>query len=334
MCLRYIIHSCTVISLLILSSVFIDVPQAHAQIPSVLGQSISLESEPSSPGPQTVTKVSLNDYSVNALGASITWYIDGVEQSTLRNERSITFTTKDLGKSTSVRVVLTRENAPSLTHTRVFSPATIHLIQEADSYTPIFYEGKALPSRNTAIRIVALVHDGTNDSQTSYTYKWSENNKVLFGGPMKGKYAIDYTMPQFDNKLLLVEVFNTEGAMIGRASKMLRAVEPEIYFYEENELRGLTERALGDSLRLSQEETTVYGEPYYLNTTIDPSNSDITWSINNTKTTSNTGDNNGITLTSTGVAGTASIEMTILTKATKIPQLVRKTFSAVFSNTL
>lgn len=305
-------------------------PEVNAQTLGISTDGIRLTTTPKFPGPNEKTKVSLDDYSLNTLGSTISWYIDGIPQENLKNNRSIEVTTGDLGKKTTVRVQLTKDGTLPLTYTLTLIPTQVDLILETDTYTPIFYEGRALPSKDANIRAIALVHDNSGRARSEYTYRWSENSTILYGGAMKGKYSIDRTMPQFDGKRLTVEVFDSEGVLIAQESTILRTTNPELYFYEENPLRGLTEKAITADFPLISDETTIYGEPYFLNATMSTNDADFIWRINNQKTISDSVIPNSIILSGSGSEGKATIQLDILTKTTPIPQVIRDSFNIFF----
>lgn len=77
-----------------------------------IGSSIYLESKPQYPEPQSTATVSLNDYSVNTFGATINWFVNGVEQVGAKNNRSITVPTREIGSQEVVKAVLSYTNAP------------------------------------------------------------------------------------------------------------------------------------------------------------------------------------------------------------------------------
>ena len=308
------------------------ISETHAQFPGALPQAVvSLTSNPQYPGPFTETTVSLDDYSVNAVGAVITWYIDGKEQVESKNVRSITLTTGSVGKSTVVKVTLTRQNGGVLTASKTLTPTAVDILVEADTYTPTFYIGKALPSAEANVRAVALVHDGSSATPDSYTYLWSLDTNVLRGGAVRGAYTYDFTMPRYKNKILSVQVLNTRGEVVGKGSTILNPVDPELYFYEHSPLRGLSTKTLTAPYPLIGEETTIYGEPYFLHTGLDTNETTFDWRINGTKVNSDFGTPNAVSLKRVGENGEARVDASITTKK-PIPQALSKGFDLFFNS--
>lgn len=289
---------------------------------------ISLTSVPKYPEPGEEVSVSLDQYGVNTFGATIRWYINGTEEVSARNERSVTFVSGNLGEKTTVRVSVAQASGVSLTSTKTIAPAIVDMILEADTYVPYFYKGRALPSSNAGVRVVALVHGGTGADRSTYSYKWQLGTSVLFGGAVRGKYVAELVMPQFDRKPLTVEVSDSGGNVVAKNSIILVNQDPELLFYEENALRGHLGRAIMGELPLLGEETTVFGEPYYLSKNVLGSGANFSWKINNRLTTPNTTPNS-LTLQKSGSGGTVGVELDVVVEG-DVPQRVKDSFLLTF----
>lgn len=301
----------------------------HAQ--SFIGGStgVSLKTNPRFPGAFETVEISLDDYQLDTTGASIAWFVDSAEQTAFRNARSIRITTGALGKKSVVSVTLTRNNTPNLTSSVTLIPTEVHVILETNTYVPAFYKGRALPSVSSPVRAIVVVQDGTNAPPASYTYTWSEESTVLFGGPIKGKSSYDFLMPRYGSKRLFVEVFDATGKEVGGGNVTLSASAPELHFYEQSPLRGLSEKEIVNPLPFIGEETTLYGEPYFINTTMNTNSADFVWKINGVQTAPNTEKPNAITLQKTGGAGESRIDFSITTRQ-RIPQFMSDAFNLVF----
>ncbi len=314
--------------LLFICGLFVCIPIiASAQIPG--SASASLVVEPTFPEPESEVTVSLDAYSMDTVGATISWYIDSKQVVSSKNERSIVVRTGALGKKTSVSAQVIMQNGPTFTTRRDIIPAVVDLIIEADTYVPAFYRGRALPSGESRIRAIAIPHTGGALSPSSLTYKWEYGGGVLQGGPVRGKQSIELTMSRFSDNVLTVTVIDNSGQSIAQKSLSLNPSNTELHFYEDNPLRGLHERAINDTFTLIGDETTITGEPYYMQTDLSPRTATFTWSINGETSTYQNPDPNTITLRRSGGGGSAAIELKALTTA-KIPQYIRKTFNIQF----
>lgn len=326
---KFFIYGGLFVSLLFLT-VIVGGHTAHAQSAADQNIGVHLVTNPQFPSPNTPIEVSLDAYSLETTGATISWYVNDVPLERFENERTITIETGDIGEKTKVRVVLTRTNAPTLSSSITLIPSVIDVVLESSTYVPTFYKGRALPSSESKLRFIAVINDGTHVSESAYTYTWSLGSTVLLGGPMKGKYILDLDMPHFADVPLFVEVVNPEGEVIGKRSVFLTTTNPELHFYEHSPLRGLSQKELADPLTLVGEETTIHGEPYYINAGIRESEADFTWKINGEPTTPDDGIPNAITLRHIGGEGDARINFRVLSKG-RIPQYVEKAFQLFFN---
>ncbi len=307
---------------------FLSVPHVYAQ--SAIGSAgLTLIPTPQFPKPNSTVQVSIDDYSLETTGATITWYVNGVERKESKNERMLPISVGAVGKKTTVRVALSRPNVPTLESSLTLTPATVDIILETNTYVPYFYKGKALPSGESQIRATAVLNDGSTVPDTAYTYKWTVGTEVFSGGPLKGRNTITFDLPHYDNGGLTVEVTNGNGEVIGGKSVPLTSIAPELHFYEYSPLRGLFQKELPNVLPLIGEETTIYAEPYFLNASLNRVSADFTWKINGEETQTGEEMPNAITLRRVGGGGDADISFTAVTKK-KIPQFVESTFGLMF----
>ena len=295
-----------------------------AQFSGIGNSGLSLKVNPAYPAPHSETTVSLDDYSVNAVGAGIKWFVNGAARVDANNERSLTVTTGDLGERMTVRAVVTPAAGAALSAETSITPTLADLILEADTYVPSFYKGRSLPSRGSALRAVAVVHDGGTLGSAAYTYRWTLGEDVLFGGPVKGKNVVAVTMPIY-SKDLMVEILNPDGRIVARKSMTLKGVSPELHFYEWSPLRGLYQKEVSNPYALIADETTIYGEPYFVNTAPSTDSATFTWSGGG-----QTGvpAPNAVTLSRDAFWNGGEIALQILTRET-VPQRLEKSFNVV-----
>lgn len=294
-----------------------------------IGGGISLVSSPRFPNPYSDVTISLNDYSLNLIGADIAWYADGTEIPNTRNAREVRLKTNGAGEDQTVTARITYQGVTySVSHT--IRPIDVDIIIEADTYTPAFYNGRALPSANAPVRAIAVVDDGNGISWNTYSYRWSLGNTVLGGGAAKGKYSVTLRAPQFRSEYLSVDLYDSTGTLVGRKTIALEPQEPEMLFYEYSPLRGLYGRAISSSLAISGEDTTLFAEPYFLNTPLlNTLDVDFTWKLNNKEVPSTTGTPNAISLSASGNRTAARVSASAMTTR-GIPQFVQEAFSLSF----
>lgn len=293
----------------------------------LLTQSAVLETNPRTPAPFSNVEISLNAYSMNTAGASIRWYVDGTEVTSAQNERSMTLQTGALGKTQSVRAAVSIPNAGSFSATKSITPTVIDLIVEGDTLVPTFYKGRALPTSGEPLTVVAIPQNGSGKSAASYSYRWQMDQQTLFGGPVLGKHRIDITMPQYASVLSVV-VYDAAGLEVGSSALNLFPARAELYFYEENPLRGLSSKAVTPTATLIGEESTFRAQPYFMAANIF-NNPLATWSINGGEVSTNETDAGAITLRKEGGSGTALIDFSISNPAQPL-QYIENSFNLYF----
>lgn len=133
----------------------------------------------------------------------------------------------------------------------------IDLIVEANTYVPYFYQGRREPASGSPVRATALTL--SNEAiPASYTWRVGRQNFT------SSVPYIDFVMPQISGDLSVsVTAVDGNGRRLGSASQSIRPVTPRILFYENNELRGLSQVAVRESLPLIGNTVSVRAEPYF-----------------------------------------------------------------------
>jgi hypothetical protein len=318
-----------VLSLGILLFFLTVVPKTSEAQMSIQTNSPQLLLQPKLPEPNSEVNVSLDAYTMNTAGAKISWFIDGVEIAERANARSITVTTGELGEEMTVSAQVQQGGGGGFTVRSNIVPGAVDLVLEAETYVPPFYRGRALPSADATVRVVAVPHiAGTTDPRT-LTYLWEYNGGVLLGGPVRGEQSVELEASRFSGGYIRVVVSNSDGENVAENAIFIEAMNPEIHFYEENPLRGLSELAIKDSLSLIGEETTIHGEPYFFGSDLFRDKTTFDWKIDGAAVTSANADPHTITLRRAGGGGSARIQVRAL-GATPIPQFVDGSFRINF----
>ena len=291
--------------------------------------SMSLVTTPTDPGPNEQATVLLDAYAFDTTGATITWYIDGVEQTDYKNARSIVLQTGDLGDTMSVKSVISIPGAGTRTVTKILNPSVVDIVLEGDTMVPLFYKGRALPSARSTVYATALPHTGTTVSDNTLYYTWKLGSSVILGGTTRGLNAIVFQMPENKNTVLSVVVTDANGNQVGSKSIQLVAADTLLRFYEDNPLRGESRKTIGDNFALIGEETTVRAEPYFVSKDIFRNGGVYEWSLNGAVVQNPSPEPQLITLRQTGTGGTAKVGFK-LTNTQALMQRVYDTFTIFF----
>ncbi len=233
---------------------------AHAQVKTDLaGSEVTIDLEPSYPEPLETFTASLNDYSFTSEVTSITWKVDGVVVGNSKNQREITATTKEAGVKTQVEASITVAGGGTQVVKKVITPLYLDVVVEAQTKTPVFYQGRALPSIGSTVNLTALL-SGNNALPSAQMYTWSLNNQVIEGGSVRGKNTVSIKTPIGQTFLVTLEISSLDGTLLTRRTIQLPAVTPTISFYETSTLYGIKNKAIS-SLNLTGNSATIKAVP-------------------------------------------------------------------------
>lgn len=273
-----------ILSLIFLISQFLWSP-ALAASGDLLG-SASIELNPSFPKPNQSVRATVSTFATDINRANITWLVNGVVVSQGAGEKSISFETGNPGTTTTVAVRVSSQSSGTLTDSITITPAEVDLIWESDTYTPPFYKGKALHSSQSNVSIIAIPQirvSGNKVPQNQLVYEWKINGEPRNDVSGIGRNAVQYQGPRILGRDIVEVVVSTQsGNIYASNSVSVNTVDPEIYFYKDDPLKGIDyARVLGGSLGLLSEEYTLRVEPYYVTKTdYDTDNLQFSWTLN------------------------------------------------------
>lgn len=263
---------------------------ASAQFsPDVMGDAVSIMLNPQFPSPEESVTATLDDYAIDSTGATIAWFQDGTEITQARNMRAITLIAPEAGQATRLNARLLFTSKPSIEASVVITPVYVDVIVEALTYTPVFYQGRALPVHGGLVNLTALIHNKTGlINPAGYTYNWQLNSNSVYGGPRTGNNRAQITVPYGRNSVVTLSVTDSAGKLIVRRTISVPSIEVDLEFYEVSTLYGLSQRALTAGIALIGNSTTIRAVPYNLDNRAVSGNLFTEWKINGVRT--NPGD--------------------------------------------
>jgi hypothetical protein len=248
------------IILTILTTILL-VSSTHAQF-----ENTSLESDiviniiPTNPEPGQNITAEIKSYTQDINQASVVWRYNGaVIASGIGKTRINTTAPSSNGGALLTATVSNAGSSPTTTSINI-KAASIDLLWEAvDSYTPPFYKGKALLSRNGLIRATAVPNI---NAPKNLSFEWSRNGSVdldISGYNRNSVVFKNETLKQQES----VSVTATNGLFSGTNSLNLIPNNPEIIMYQKQE--GFTDYARGykDSLSTTALGIVLRFEPYF-----------------------------------------------------------------------
>ncbi|MEZ4103881.1 MAG: hypothetical protein R3B60_01190 [Candidatus Paceibacterota bacterium] len=282
---------------------------SYAQIsPNLAGSGLSIDVESDYISPYSLIKASIDDYSISEQTTNIFWKIDGETKVELSNKRTIEVNTKEAGKNITLEAVVETVGGKTFTDRKIIRPVYLDVIIEPQTRVPAFYLGRALPTVDSTINLVALVN---GQSSNNYIYNWSLNNVNIEGGPIRGKNEISLKVPFGGFNIVTITINDLNGNQVASRSLELASVEPEIRFYEVNPLLGIKYNQIKNSLNLIGDTTNIKAEPYYLDINTYNRPSLIEWEIDGQRSPSSSGNPYEVTLARQGGSGTSRVEFRV-----------------------
>ncbi|TRZ53163.1 hypothetical protein D4R99_01355 [bacterium] len=244
---------------------------------------------PENPGPNENATASVSYSQGNIDSVNTTWYINGKQTLTGIGKRDITFKTGNAGESTTIRVDLETNTYGLLSKEITILPNTLEVLWEADTYTPPFYKGKALPSSQSSVKVVSLPHfvsGSTIIDPDNIVYVWKKgyfkNQNASGFGKTIYAYKTGYT---FNDDEITVSAATQDGSVSITKIVPIHVYEPKIIFFENKPLQGIRyENSLSNTFNYIESEATIHAVPFFFSLSdLNKNNADFTWMVDGKK---------------------------------------------------
>lgn len=277
--------SIALVSFLVIGGFFAISPnQSQAQTfdGSIETRDIQLTLDPETPGTNEEVRVSVDSYVVNVNRMRITWFVDGEVVASGIGQTEITVTTRDQGDLTRVEAYIQVDTETNLRKWIQIAPADLDILWQADTYTPPFYRGKALPTPESFITIIGLPNlrnAGAQSQQHSVVYTWRHNGENLSDESGYGANPLVIRNDFLDlEERVELSVVHSDGYSRANRTITIPITNPLVNLYASNSYLRNANRSIDTSLR---REITLLAEPYYYSVSRDFKNLlRYTWFIN------------------------------------------------------
>jgi hypothetical protein len=270
---------------------------------------LTLIASPSFPEAGEQYAVTLKTYDLPAPIRTVNWFVNGTLSDDNKDKTEITLTAGNI--STTVKAQIILSNGAVLEKAHTFNPYRVDLIVSADTTVPAFYQGRPLPSSGSNITAKAIIFLNGVQIGDAYSYVWKVNGKVQNGGARTTKNTLSITTNFEDEASIVVEIYNSNGSLVASESKTIPIVEPELYFYERNLLRGLSIVAMPDPYTFIGEEVSVRGEAYFMDKDLFTDDGFTEWQIDGKSVSPSSADGQEITLRKEKNTGTSRLSFHI-----------------------
>jgi len=312
---KFIFLSLYLLIILIISGVI-----SPLQIKAVSPNSILVNVVPENPAPNENVNITLNSYASNLDSVLIVWFVDAKSIVSGIGKKSFSVNAPAFGGETTVTVTISLPDG-EIEKVITIRPASMFLLWQAnDSYVPPFYKGKALPTPDSEIKIIAMpeVKAGASvvDSKNMiYTWKQDYTNMPESSG--YGKNSFIYINDYLENSNTVSVIASTvDQKYSASASIDVGTSEVKILFYQnDTNLGTIWEHSLYDGYKI-EGDAILEAAPYF----ISPKDLRIpvlswVWSINNNKIDVSGSRKNIIPLkVQEGTSGTSKVRLDIENK--------------------
>lgn len=320
-----------VYSLFVLGLIFLPVSVSAQLANKVTDEDIILKITPEIPGAFERVTVTLDSYITDLDRAYISWQKDGKQDLIGYGKKQLSFTTGNIGESITITANIQVTSGEAIVRRVVVNPAEIGLLWEgANTYVPPFYRGRALPTSESAVRIVAIPQirqGGKLLAADNYVFTWKRNGTVIQNASGFGKnefvFQQDYLNPQ--ETVEVIGQSNVTGS-VAQSKLAVKTFSPQILFYEKNPLTGIRfQEAIRSGFTITGGEKTLIAIPYFISPkNIFSSELKYEWKINGL-TVQTPDTKNVITVRSGAKKGVASVDLLI----TSLSKLFLETRSVV-----
>lgn len=228
----------------------------------IVPSDVSLDMMPQMPYPGDL--VTLTVRGADNREGGVMWYVDG--KKTASNTTTTSLIAGRLGSEITVdAVVIVGEVSETLT--AYVRPAQLELVWSADSYTPPFFKGRALPGIGSTIAFEAVPHFQKGDTAISLkdiVFTWTRNGAVSSQSGPGRSHALFPGPALFGTDVITVEARTIDGLRAARASVRLPSTDTHLVLYHDHPLFGvLFNNPFTQPRNLSEKEVAIIAVPFY-----------------------------------------------------------------------
>jgi hypothetical protein len=300
----------------ILALVFAAPVYAQFSIPGA-ETALSFSLSPRFPAPGQSVQLSLQSILYDLDTSSIVWSEDGTVIAQGDGLKSVTVQAGGLGSAHTIRADISGSSG-SASAQIIVAPAALDLLWEADTYTPPFYQGRALPSAGGRVRIAAIPHliraNGTTVAPADIVFTWKKDGQLLEDASGRGKASAVVDGPTlFGSEAITVDAVSNDGTLQAEAILRLADTKPRLALYEDHPLFGIRfGQAVGATTFVPDNEMTFAAIPYFapVKSTADR-NLEYAWSVNGQPVVTDSAHADELTINAASSTGIALIALNL-----------------------
>ncbi len=246
---------------------------------------LTVDLYPEIPGPNQAVEVRIESYATDLNRAQITWTLNGKVLEQGIGIKTFNFTTGNLGVVSNLTITVETSDGNISSQNMKIGPAEVDILWEAQTYTPPFYKGRALPSYQSKIKLVAvpnMMQAGTKISPNTMVYKWKKDGEIMNQVSGFGKSIIYLEDPvPLDGTQIDVEASSLDGTIKATKRIYLTQIAPKVLIYEVSPLKGTQlQSAINSIFNLTKQEIKFAAVPYFYSSLSPKASTKYTWFLN------------------------------------------------------
>ena len=233
-----------------------------------LSNDIQITVTPPNPAPNEQATITVKSFAYNLDNVLISWSENGRTVASGIGKKSFSTVAPAAGAESTITASISLPGGRTEV-TAVLRPSVMVLLWEAtDSYVPPFYRGKALPTTDSEVKVVAMpeIRSGAGYSPPgNMTYNWKRDYTNSVDGSGYGKNFFIYTNDYLED----VSNISVTASTIDQISSInaninIGVASPKILFYKnDNALGTLWNAVLPDTHKIQGQEI-VEAIPYFI----------------------------------------------------------------------
>lgn len=280
----------------------------------------SVEATPESPKSFEAITFRLKSFTLDLNRAVISWTVNGKTALSGIGKTSFNFQTGKAGTSYTIDISV-KSGDEVLTKRLSFRVGEVDLLWEAtNSYVPPFYKGKAMPSSQSSVKLVAVPNLFSGSKKLSpdeLVYRWKRNDKYRELNDQSG-YGKKSVLINGDliksGESVEVEASSLNNGSAGQGSASFSYENPLIVFYEDRPAEGVSyNRAIGGEFNMPNKESTILAVPYFFSAKTRESGAiSYSWRVGDKSVSGTEGNRSFITLREEGGSqGSENVSLSI-----------------------
>ncbi|MEN9880917.1 MAG: hypothetical protein RLZZ308_100 [Candidatus Parcubacteria bacterium] len=224
--------------------------------------------KPENPEPKSEVTLTFSSYSFDAATAYISWNVNGTQVLRGEGETILTLQVGDVGERYIVVMKAETVTGLSIEQQITVTPTSVILLYEApQSYTPVLYRGRSLPSTSAQVRVTALPfisEDGKVLPPSLLSYVWYVGNTSIKEASGKGKQTANLTLDYLSNKTDIKVVVRSPFGTTATKSITIYPHEIMPLLYTYNELFGTDFQKRIHKRFETTQDFSIIVEPFYV----------------------------------------------------------------------